>query len=222
MINLIIFDLDGTLIDAFDPLVQSLNFALQQCGYPAQDPELIKHSVGWGERNLLAKFVREADMDRVQALYRNHHAGTLRAQVKFMPGAENVLKLLQSEGYRLAVATNRPTWSTTIILDTLKVRPLFARVVTGDMIANPKPAPDMIKRVLAELRVAPDAALFVGDMVLDVQTGNSAGVKTVGITTGTVSREELETGQAYRVVDRVAKIWDIVRNLNENGTVPHY
>ncbi len=209
-IRLIIFDLDGTLIDAFGPVSESLNYAMQQLGYPQQDQEVIKRSVGWGERKLLARFVRPEDIERIIAIYRSHHVQTLPRGTRFLPGAEELLKRLVLSGYKLAVATNRPQWSSTVILDCLGIRSLFSHMVCGDTIANPKPAPDMLHEILGRLGVISDAAIFVGDMALDMETGNRAGIKTIGVTTGTMTREELQALQPYRIVDTVSEVWDIL------------
>jgi phosphoglycolate phosphatase len=209
-IKLVIFDLDGTLIDAFRPVAESLNYAMGRLGYPQQDEEMIKRSVGWGERKLLSKFVKPEDIPVIVEVYREHHQHTLRAETEFLPCAKELLYKLKSEGYRMGIATNRPQWSTQVILEALEIKTFFGHVMSGDIIPNPKPAPDMIFKIMEELDAAPNETMFVGDMVIDIEAGQRAGVKTVGVTTGTMTRAELEAFDADHVIEKLDGLWPIL------------
>src|SRR5208282_5673851 len=127
MIKLVIFDLDGTLVNAYPAVSQSVNYTLGLLGFTPRSHAQIKRSVGGGDRKLMIHFVGKKLVDRAIALYRPHHikALKLRAGVKFLPGALKILKFLKGKGYKLAVASNRPTKFTHIILKTLGVFEFF-------------------------------------------------------------------------------------------------
>ncbi len=72
--RLVIFDLDGTLIDAYPAITESFNYVMRGFGYPVRSPRVIRGAVGWGDRNLLAPFVREKDLGRMLVAYRRHHS----------------------------------------------------------------------------------------------------------------------------------------------------
>lgn len=213
-IKLIIFDLDGTLVDAFRAVVDSINFSLKKLGYEPQDEDYIKRSVGWGERSLLATFVDEKDLDTLQALYRESHAKTLAYGVKFLDGASELLERLKSEGYKLAIATNRSFWSTKIILQELNAEKYFDAVLTKDEVDLPKPNAEILERLIKEFGLELSQAIYVGDMTVDVETGKNAGVATIAVTTGSSTREELEQLNPFKVIENVLGVAGVLDEVN--------
>ena len=114
--KLAIFDLDGTLVDAYTAVHKSFNVALEELGYPLLTLDVVRRSVGWGERLFIAKFVEEEDVDRAISIYRQHHVGALKSDVHVLPYAQEFLKYLKDKGLYLAIASNRPKRFTHIIL----------------------------------------------------------------------------------------------------------
>src|SRR5262245_54914291 len=108
-IKLIIFDLDGTLVDAYKAVAASINHALSTFGFPKIDDETIKRSVGWGDKVLVSKFVPPEKLDQVLSVYRLHHRSALKSGTKFLPGAKQLLERLKEAGYQMAIASNRPS-----------------------------------------------------------------------------------------------------------------
>ena len=210
-LRLIIFDLDGTLVDAYQPVAGSLNYALKRLGYESLNDETIKRSVGWGDKNLLARFVRPDDLEKTLAIYRRHHKIALRRGTKFLPGARSLITFLRARGYKLAVASNRPTVFTRIILKHLKVLDQFSMVLCADKAKRPKPAGDMLKAIFKKLAVAPAQALYVGDMTIDVDTGRNAGVRTVAVATGSCTREELIAREPFRLISSLKELRDVLK-----------
>jgi HAD superfamily hydrolase (TIGR01549 family) len=212
-IQLIIFDLDGTLVDAYKAVASSLNFSLTSCGFAAVDDEMIKRSVGWGDKNLIGRFVPAQDVDKVLSIYRIHHARALKSGTKFLPGVRDILLFLKENGYKLSIASNRPTRFTEIILKHLEARDLFDVVLCADKVAHPKPAPDIIYTTLKRLKLAQDQVLYVGDMAIDMETGAGAGVKTAGVLTGSSIREEIEAHKPYAVIENISQLKNVLIKL---------
>jgi phosphoglycolate phosphatase-like HAD superfamily hydrolase len=77
-ISLAVFDLDGTLINAYPAIYHSFNFAMRKAGYPPQKEQVICRAVGWGDQNLIRPFVKPEDLERVLAVYRRDHAKSLK------------------------------------------------------------------------------------------------------------------------------------------------
>ncbi|OGX59805.1 MAG: hypothetical protein A2306_05925 [Omnitrophica WOR_2 bacterium RIFOXYB2_FULL_38_16] len=213
-IELVIFDLDGTLVDAFRAVVDSVNFALRKMGYGPKDENSIKRSVGWGERALLASFVEEKDVAEMQKVYRDSHRQTLTYGVKFLDGALKLIKHLKDKGYLLAIATNRPAWSTKIILQELKAEKYFDVVLSKDDVERLKPDAEILEKLLKKLALGPAQALFVGDMTVDVETGKNAGVLTVAVTTGSSTRQELEALGPFKIVENIWAVSGILDEVN--------
>jgi len=212
-IKLIIFDLDGTLVDAYQAVAASLNHALKSFGYPAIDDLTIKRSVGWGDKNLISKFVPAEDVDRVLSVYRSHHRSALKSGTKFLPGAKQVLVQLKNEGFKLAIASNRPSRFTHIILKHLDVQSHFAAVVCADQVGAPKPAPDCLDRILKTCRIGPEEALYVGDMTIDIETGKNAGVSTVGVITGSSTEEEIRSLNPNWIIYHISELRQVLEEF---------
>jgi len=204
--KLIIFDLDGTLVNAYPAVCESLNYALGILGYPSADDVTIQRSVGWGERNLMSRFVRQEDIDKMISIYRQHHKQSLKRGTTFMPGAKDILKILKEKKYFLAVATNRPQWSTNVILNHLRIKDYFSYIVCGDMVKKQKPEPEILEKILSKFSLGPDQALFVGDMTVDVETGNNAGVATIAVLTGSSTKEEIASLKPFQSISNISNL----------------
>ena len=212
MIKLIIFDLDGTLVNAYPAVVRSVNHALTQLGFPKRSPTEIKRSVGGGDRHLMAHFIGEEFADKAIRLYRPHHTKALAAPggVRFLPGALKLLRDLKSRGYKIAIASNRPTKFTLIILDVLGARSLFDTVLCADKAVHPKPYPDMLWAVIKNLKVTKSQTIYVGDMTIDIETGQRAGIKTVAVATGSSSMKELKDLKPWRILGRISLLKTLI------------
>lgn len=214
--KLYMFDLDGTLVDAYKAVAASINYALKAMGYPVLTDEEVKRSVGWGERILIAQHVREEDVDKTLSVFRQHHRAALKTGVKFLPGAKETLKTLKSAGCQLAIATNRPTRFTHIILKTLNAVDFFDYILCGDKVENPKPAGDILTTILEKLNIDPSEALYVGDMAIDVEAGHAAGVRTIAVITGSHRREDIEPVRPFAMIDRMVDLEEIVISAGLN------
>jgi len=212
-VQLVIFDLDGTLVDAYKAVSSSLNHALGVCGFDYLDDATIQRNVGWGEKVLIEKCVGGEAVDQVLSIYRGHHHKALKSGTKFMPGAQKLLDDLVKDGYTLAIATNRPSRFTHIILKHLEMKHYFKVVVCADQVAKPKPSCDMLDYILRKTRIDKDQTLYVGDMALDVETGNNAGVRSVAVTSGSNTREEIESLTPHAVIESISQLPDVIGSL---------
>ncbi len=190
--KLFIFDLDGTLVDAYPAIISSFNFTLVKLGYRPQKTAVIRKAVGWGDANLIKPFVRHKDFKKALSIYRLHHAKSIKTGVRWMPQAQALLSCLKKRGALLAIASNRPTKFTHLILKRLGGRAIFHKILCGDRIRFGKPHPLILNRIVRELRIPRKDAVYIGDMVIDVQTGRRAGICTAAVATGSSSAFELK------------------------------
>ncbi len=191
MIKLIIFDLDGTLVNAYAAIAESFNFTMEKMGLPQQRLSKIKRAVGWGDQALLKPFVKAGNLKKALLIYREHHRRSLKVNSCLLPGAQRVLSYFKSKNYLLAVASNRPREFSDIVLRHLKIYKYFDYILCADQIKRPKPYPDIIKRIVKSLFVTNMETIYVGDMVVDVEAGKNAGVITAAVLTGSSERKEL-------------------------------
>jgi HAD superfamily hydrolase (TIGR01549 family) len=190
-IKLIIFDLDGTLIDAYNAIVDSFNFTMRNIGYPKQPFLTIKKAVGWGDGNLLRPFVGEEDLEKALLIYRDHHQKSLRTKSRLLPAAKKVLNYLKNKKYLLSVASNRPRRFSDIVLKHLRIYKYFDYILCGDQIKRPKPFPDIVKQIMKKFSVSNKETIYIGDMFVDIEAGKKAGVFTVAVLGGSSSRGEI-------------------------------
>ncbi|MCB9756968.1 MAG: HAD family hydrolase [Candidatus Omnitrophica bacterium] len=209
-IKLVVFDLDGTLMNAYPAVYRSVNYTVDKFGFAPIAHSTIKRTVGWGDRHLLQSFlgdkIGDKDIDRALSVYRQHHALALRKDTKLLPGALKILQYLQAQGLRIAVASNRPTKFSLIAIRYLKINIFFDYVLCGDKVARPKPAADILKAILKKFKLKPSQALYVGDMGIDVLTGRRARVKTVAVATGSSTIAELTALKPLAVVENVYQV----------------
>ncbi|MFA5319700.1 MAG: HAD family hydrolase [Candidatus Omnitrophota bacterium] len=204
-IRLVIFDLDGTLIDAYAAIADSFNHVMRRMGLPIKPAGVIRKAVGGGDANLLRPFVPVSDLKRALVIYRRHHASALRGKSRLLPGAAGLMEDLRKRGIRMAVASNRPTRFSRILLEYFGLDKRFAYVLCADKLKKGKPDPLILRRILRKLKIRPENALYVGDMDIDALTGRRAGVRTAIVLTGSGERKEI----------RSVSPWKIVRNLEE-------
>lgn len=213
-IKLVIFDLDGTLINAYAAVYRSLNYVTRRLGLPGVAHPTIKRSVGWGDRNLLGRFVNPPQLEDALALYRRHHDTTLKNGVRFLPGARQTIRQLKKKGYRLAVASNRTTSSSEIILKCLGARGYFDCVVCGDRLKNFKPHPEILKHILRKFSLKSRDAVYVGDMAIDVETGRRARVKTIAVLTGSDKKKEILRDKPFKVIKDIRHVVSVLEQMD--------
>ena len=192
-IQLVIFDLDGTLIDSRLDLVHSVNAALRHIGRPELPDHVIASYVGDGAPILIQRALGDEVVEEViirkgleffLSYYREHKLD----HTTLYPGIIEALTAIQNSSNgrprKLAVLTNKPVNPSRAIVEALKLAPYFSQVYGGNSFASKKPDPEGALRLLEEIGVAPEQAAMVGDSHTDVETGRNAGMWTVGVTYG--------------------------------------
>ena len=206
-VNLIIFDVDGTLVDAYKAIEKSLCYTLQRLGYSrCASLSTVRRAVGRGDRNFIKTFMGEDVSDEGLRIYRKHHQTSLIRYSRPISGAKNVLGILKRRGYRLAVASNRPRKFTLILLRHLRFIRYFDLVVCAKGESDIKPHPTILLRILKRLGATKDNTLYVGDMVIDVLAGRNAGVKTIAVTGGSSSKSELRKARPFKIIPNISKL----------------
>lgn len=209
-LKLIIFDLDGTLVNAYPAIVSSFNYAMQKTGYPKQVPGIIRRAVGWGDENLLEPFIKAMDFKKVLRFYRKHHRVSLVKESRLFPRAKKILTYLRGRGYKLAVASNRPTRFSRILIRHLKIAGYFDYVLCADKLRHIKPHPEILNTILKKFSLKPQEAIYVGDMAIDAQAGRRAGIKTAIVTTGSSTRQEIKKQKPWRIIHKITDLGGIL------------
>jgi 2-phosphoglycolate phosphatase len=192
----VIFDFDGTLVDSYQAITASVNHVRAAHNLPPLSEPEVRRCVGRGPAYLLQHTVPGTDLDKDMARYRAHHPSVLRSGTHLLPGVSETLHILRESGLRLAVCSNKPRDFTRELLNALGLASLMEAVIGPEDAARIKPAPDMLLAALNQLNVAPAEALYVGDMVVDIETARAAGVTVWVIPTGSDERSTLQAAKA--------------------------
>lgn len=206
----ILFDLDGTLLDTLADLTDATNYALGVHGYPQRSISEIRRFVGNGAANQMRLSVPEgADYQSVLATYKPYYDAHCQIKTAPYPGILEALEELKD--YPLAVVSNKPHSAVTVLAKQY-FGDIYARGEQAD--CPRKPAPDMIKRTMADLGV--DACVYVGDSEVDVRTARNAGVPCLSVLWGFRDREVLETEGAKYFCEAPKNLVNDIKKIIES------
>jgi phosphoglycolate phosphatase len=210
MISAVIFDLDGTLVDAYPGIHQSLNEMLRKLQFPEVDLEIVKRRVGRGTVNLMQQSVPPEMVDRALELFRKSYDNTHLTGSFLLPDVHETLEALRKRNISLGIASNKPAGFTRNILKYLKIDEYFCCCSGPEGQIQPKPHPSMLQYMMQEMGVSPQTTLYVGDMTLDSETAKNAGVRLALIATGGHSKQELMQIQPDYLLERLRDLVEII------------
>jgi 2-phosphoglycolate phosphatase len=192
----LVLDLDGTLVDSYSAIASAVNHARAAFDLAPLPPDDVRARVGHGLESLMRDVVGEGNVEQGVRLFRERYASVFAAETLPLPGAVEVLEELRTRGYRLSVASNKPSYFGEPILERLGMLPYLDSVQGPDRVGSAKPDPAMVQACLRSMGIAADRAAYVGDMVLDVETAAKARIPVVLVPGGSSPRADLrDTGE---------------------------
>ena len=213
--KLVIFDLDGTLLDTIDDLATGANHALEVLGYPTHERATIRSFVGNGINKLLERSLPEGEkteehvmrMRSVFIPYYDAHNAELTVPYEGIP---ELLERLQEGGLMLAVASNKYQAATEKLVAHYFPNINFIKVLGQRDEVPIKPDPAIVKEIIEAAGVSNDAVLYVGDSGVDMLTALNAQVDAVGVTWGFRPKLELSTFPSLGLIDRADELMEFV------------
>lgn len=211
MKKLVIFDLDGTLLNTIADLAHSTNYALNKLGYPTHEIEKYNFMVGNGIDKLFERALPEGEKSKENVLrvrkefvpyYDIHNADDSRPY----PGIPELLSYLQDAGIQITVASNKYQAATQKLIDHYFPEIHFTAVFGQREGIKVKPDPTVVFDILEVAKVTKEEVLYVGDSGVDMQTAANAGVTVCGVTWGFRQRAELEEFSPQYIVDTAEEI----------------
>lgn len=218
-IKLLIFDLDGTLIDSSRDLILSVNATLRYLGRDELDAPTIQSYIGRGAPELIQRATggeaNEREIAEGLDYFIRYYAEHKLDNTRLYPGVRETLEMLYSpemssggNGCRkrtLAVLTNKPERASRSILHELELLHMIPHVIGGNTLPAKKPDPLGIHTLLGAAGVAPEAAMIVGDSDVDVQAGANAGIWTCGVTYG-IGTIDLRNNPPHLLLDHLSEL----------------
>jgi phosphoglycolate phosphatase len=218
MVEAVIFDLDGTLLDTIEDLANACNYALSTLGYEVHDVDKYKKFVGSGRYKLIERILPEGEknqeiINKTLTLFDKYYGKHMVDMTKPYEGITNLINSLIDKGIKLAVVSNKPHEFTTEV-----VKKYFGNsfeIVYGQREGYPvKPDPKTVFEVVDNLEVDLKNCIYVGDSDVDIKTAKNAGVKSIGVAWGFRGLGELEQAGADYIVASAAELEEVILNSN--------
>lgn len=226
MPELVMFDLDGTLIDSVPDIAVAIDRMLEGIGRKAAGEELVRNWVGNGSAALVARALLnrlipseeipqaiddlQADpsglWDKGVAGFQHHYSNNCAEYTRIYPGVIEFLDYLVDQRVPMTVLTNKPTLFTGPILEALKLDHYFQQVVCGDTCERKKPEPDQLNYLLEKFDTEPQQALMVGDSINDVLAARNASVPVIAVSYGYNYDGPIANSKPDLVIDSLAEL----------------
>ena len=208
-VDLVMFDLDGTLADTGHDLADSVNFTRGHFALAPLPEKLVYGNVGRGVEHLLKQSLPEEGTERfseVMRVFLEHYEAHLLDRTVLYPGVREVLEYFR--GKRRLVVSNKMHRLTVAVVRGLGVADEFDAILGGDSAAEKKPHPALLHLALEKFQITATSALMVGDGDTDIEAGKRAGVMTCGVTYGLGNRNDLVAAKPDVLIDRLTALAD--------------
>lgn len=220
--DLILFDLDGTLADSAPDLASAINTCLVARGLPPKPLADLRPWISHGARGLIAQTFglqpNDPGYEDIRLEFIDHYQRNLCRDTTLFPGVDYLLSGLESAGLRWGIVTNKVASLTNPLVRLLRLHERAACVVSGDTAARPKPHPDPIHYALQVCGCTPQQAVYVGDDRRDIEAGRAAGVATVAVNYGySVHIDNIQDWQADQIVDTPEQILEWVTTSRQKA-----
>ena len=214
---LLVFDLDGTLVDSVLDLRAALNEMLRERGRRELSPPQVRRMVGDGVPVLVARALTASGADPSEAVtalprFLEIYEANAAQLTRPYPGVPETLTALRHRGYRAAICTNKPQRATIAVLRGVGLLPLFDGIAGGDRFAVRKPDPGHLLGVISELGASPAASAMIGDNENDAAAARAASVPLVLMRYG-YARVDPDTLSADALLDRFSQLPDALERL---------
>lgn len=216
MVKLVIFDLDGTLLDTLKDLADACNHALEMCGCPHRTLDEYRHLIGGGVTKLLRHALPSEKQNdemaqKMRSYFIPYYTENICVSTRPYDGIEGLLETLSDAGVKFAIASNKFQTGTETLAENLLGRFEFIKVLGQREGCPVKPDPQIIRDVMTEIPdLKPEEVVYCGDSDVDMMTGHNAGIRSIGVSWGFRGKEELQACNPWIVVDSPAEIADAI------------
>ena len=199
----VIFDLDGTLIDSYQAIYLSFQYAYTSMGLPPLSYEDARRVVGLGLTITFHDLLGKERTPEALRLFRKRYWEVFPEHTHFLPGAKESIFELHRRGIRQAIATNKLGRFSRAIIQYFGLEEFFVAVLGDEDVALNKPDPEMLLAAIEKLALPKEEVVMVGDSLIDIQAAQNTGIRIFAIPSGATKREVLEHAQPTAVLDRI-------------------
>lgn len=209
-VDLVIFDLDGTLVDSIPDLTDAANEFMRASGRQTLTMGQVRRLVGKGARNLVERALgngTEEEVERSLKIFLAYNEAHIADKTLLYPGVSETLQELHRRGCRIALVTNKTEYLSRKLLDVIGIGHYFEQVLGADSLPFRKPSPEPVLKVLRDCAIPADRAIMVGDSINDIAAGKTAGVATIACTFGYGT--DVEISQADYRIDAMEQLLEL-------------
>jgi pyrophosphatase PpaX len=210
MIDTILFDLDGTLLDTNELIFQSFLHALQVHELSPVSREDVIGQMGRPLREMIALFSKRIEVDDIVATYREFNLRKHDETVLIFPAVKETLAALHTQGLKLGVVTSKIRLTVARGLDLFDLMPYLSTIVTSDDVIEPKPHPESVLLALSRLNAKPENTLMVGDSQYDLLAAQGAGVRSAGVAWSLQGEAHLRQFNPAYILQDMSNLLEIV------------
>lgn len=212
--EMVLFDLDGTLVDSAPDLAYAIDTMLEQIGLPKRGVDKIRHWIGNGiERTVKRALLDDMDgepepelFDRAYPIFMETYTTNAARLTRFYDGVQEGMEYLKKNHYKIGCVTNKQEKFTHIVLKELGIFDDFGIVISGDSLPEKKPAPLPLLHAARYFNVRPENSLMIGDSLNDVQAARAAGFKVLCVSYGYNHGNNIHDISPDAVVDSLAEL----------------
>lgn len=218
MIKLVIFDLDGTLINSLDDLADCANYALRELNYPEHPTEAYRYFVGDGMVKLMERILPEEErnllnINKLLNIFLPYYNIHKEDKTQPYPNIAELLLQLQKRGIAIAVASNKAHQFMGDIMQGYFPNITFASIYGARPNILPKPDAQIVYDILTDTQISAEETLYVGDTNTDIRTAQNGNLKSVGVLWGYRERAELEQAGAHYIIKNPLEILSLIERL---------
>ena len=210
-IDLLVFDLDGTLVDSRTDIVNAVNFMLNSLGLKEKNYDRVVSYIGTGEKDLIRQSLQDEDeglLERGLSIFKDYYRNHSADSSKLYPGVKETIEYYKHK--TMIVVTNRTAPNAESTLSILGIDKYFEDLIGGNEDSCLKPSACPLERIPRRLIRSKDRCMVIGDMAIDIEAGRSAGFITCGVTYGIGKGEDIEKAMPDYVMDRIDELKEIV------------
>ena len=219
--ELLIFDMDGTIIDSIPALAKSVNYALKELNLPTYPQEVIANWVGNGADILIKRGLcgkkdyiepNEEIFKKAKELLLNYYKDHLTDGCSLFDGVLDTLEYLYNKNYTLAIATNKPHNFVQTMLKDFNIDRFFKVALGAGIVPNKKPHPDILLKICSDLDIDKNSSVMIGDSSSDIKAAKAANIDSIALTFGYNQGVDLKSLNPTYIFDRFDKLKEIFWN----------
>ena len=212
-IKAVIFDLDGTLIDSSDGIVEAFNYALRQFNLPEQPPDRITPLIGFPVESMFQELAGKSVPGMKRAFRTKAMETVVKASLP-LSGVNEVVASLFSDGYKMGIATTKIRSHIDGILEKLEWKEFFQAVIGGDEVMQVKPHPEQFEALLKKMNCGKESAVVVGDTINDILAARHLGITEIAVRSPYGNSIQVQQLKPHFFLEDINELPDILSELN--------